>query len=185
VTTVYGFSGSPRPGANTDHLVSAVLEGAAAAGAETRLLRVQDMNMRPCCACMWCRENRGCAMKDDFSPLWPALFEADAFVIGSPVFMWQMTAQTKTLVDRLYPVMNADFSTRLDKKPKMALCFTQGHPDGEFFRAYFEQTAQVLRFLGFDVKPPLSAVGTREPDDILAQTAVMEEARELGKSLVS
>ena len=43
MATVYGFSGSPRSGANTDTLVSAVLEGAAAAGAETRLLRIQDM----------------------------------------------------------------------------------------------------------------------------------------------
>jgi multimeric flavodoxin WrbA len=182
---VFGFSGSPRQDANTDKLVCAVLEGAAGAGAETRFLRVQDMTMRPCCACMWCRQNRGCALKDEFSPLWPELYEADAFVIGSPVYMWQMAAQTKMLVDRLYPVMNSDFSTRLAKKPKMALCFTQGHPDGEFFRPYFEQTAQVLRFLGFDVASPIAAVGTREPNAILEQTELLASARQLGASLVS
>ena len=126
MATVLGFSGSPRLDANTDTLVHAVLAGAASAGAETRFFRVQDMNMRPCCACMWCRENRGCAMKDEFSPLWPELFAADAVVIGSPVYMWQMTAQTKTLVDRLYPSLNPDFSTRLAHKPKLRCASRRG-----------------------------------------------------------
>ncbi len=182
---VFGFSGSPRRGANTDRLVAAVLAGAAEAGSTTRLLRPADMDMRPCRACMWCRENRGCSIRDEFSPLWPEFYEADAFVIGSPVYMWQMTAQAKTLIDRLYPVMNSDFSTRLAKKPKLALCFTQGHPDGGFFRPYFEHTAQMLRFLGFDVLPPLSATGTRAPDAIEAQTDLLDQARALGRSLVA
>jgi multimeric flavodoxin WrbA len=182
---VFGFSGSPRQNANTDRLVQAVLAGAASAGADTRFLRPQDMDMRPCRACMWCRQNRGCAIADDFSLLWPGLYEADALVIGSPVYMWQMTAQAKTLVDRLYPVLNADFSSRLAKKPKLALCFTQGHPDGDFFKPYFEHTAQMLRFLGFDVQPTLSAVGTRAPDAIEAQTDLLEKARNMGRSLVA
>jgi len=182
--TVFGFSGSPRQGANTDRLVAAVLAGAAEAGATTRLLRPTDLAMQPCRACMWCRENRGCSIQDDFSPLWPELYEADALVIGSPVYMWQMTAQTKTLVDRLYPVLNADFSSRMSKRPKLALCFTQGHPDGNSFRPYFEHTAAMLRFLGFDVQPPLSATGTRAPDAIEAQTELLARARALGRSLV-
>lgn len=180
---VFGFSGSPRRHANTDRLVQTVLAGAAEAGADIRFFRPQDMDLRPCRACMWCRENCGCSIEDQFSPLWPELYEADALVIGSPVYMWQMSAQAKTLVDRLYPVLNPDFSSRLAKNPKLVLCFTQGHPDGGFFKPYFAHTAQMLRFLGFDVLPPLAAVGTRAPEAIEVQSELLEQARAMGRCL--
>jgi multimeric flavodoxin WrbA len=95
-----------------------------------------------------------------------------------------VSGQTKLFMDRLYPVLNPDFSTRLLRRPKLVLAFTQGHPDASFFRPYFEQTKAVLGFLGFTVTDILSAVGTRDSEDIERQPAVLAQARAAGERLV-
>lgn len=45
---VVGIVGSPRRGSNTEILVEQVLAGAAAAGAETQIFRLNDLNIRGC-----------------------------------------------------------------------------------------------------------------------------------------
>ena len=48
---VVGMIGSPRKGMNTDTLVTRVLEGAKAVGAETEKIYLNDLNIMPCQAC--------------------------------------------------------------------------------------------------------------------------------------
>ncbi|MDI6893949.1 MAG: NAD(P)H-dependent oxidoreductase [Bacillota bacterium] len=48
---VVGMVASPRKGMNTDTLVRRTLEGARAAGAETGLIYLNDLEVRPCQAC--------------------------------------------------------------------------------------------------------------------------------------
>ena len=181
--TVLGFNGSPRPNANTSRLIRAVLEGAAAAGAETRLHELGDLALHGCTACGTCRERAACALPDAFSALIPDLLNADAVVFGSPVYMWQVTGQAKTFMDRLRPVMNADFTTRLVKSPRLVTVFTQGQPDSTTYEDYFEHTEKLLQFLGFEHAQRLVATGTRGPDDILTHEHLLHSAREAGKTV--
>ncbi len=182
--TVIGFNGSPRPLGNTARLVKAVLAGAEAAGAKTRYVHLATLGFGGCTACMSCRTQPACAQDDAMSRVLQDIFHADALVIGSPVYMWQVTGQTKLFLDRLYPVLAADFTTRLHRRPKLALVFTQGHPDAAYFRPYFEQTRSLLGFLGFTVTDIVSAAGTRNSEDIEKQPAVLTRAREAGARLL-
>ena len=184
MATVLGFNGSPRIDGNTDRLVKAVLAGAADAGAAIVHRQLSGMSLAWCAACMACREKAACVIQDDMSKVVQEILQADALVLGSPVYMWQMSGQAKTFMDRLYPVLNADFTTRLTQRPKMILAFTQGHPEADYFKPYFDQTRAVLEFLGFRVVDIISAVGTRAPDDIEKQPDVLARARDLGGSLV-
>mgnify|MGYP000949463875 CR=1 FL=1 len=181
---VLGISGSPRKDANTDTLVRQVLEGCASAGAGTRLVRLNDLRIGGCQGCHHCQQHRRCRLDDDMIRLYEEVFTADAVVLGSPIYMWQMSGQTKIFCDRLLPVMNPDFSTRFPSPKKMILVFTQGNTDTGAFRPYIDQTAQSLGFLGFDVREILIAGGTAEPGDVRTQTAVMDRALAAGAALV-
>lgn len=100
---VLGINASPRKGANTATLVETVLKGAAEKGAETKLVDLRKLDMKPCIGCDKCKENLGhCVQKDDLTPLMEEMGTYDAIVLGTPIYWFHVTAQFKTLVDRLY-----------------------------------------------------------------------------------
>ena len=181
---VLGFVGSPRRDGSTARLVKTILDSAQAKGAQTQCWQLSELKMSGCTSCFSCRKTGRCVLKDDMAPIIDELYKCDAVVIGSPVFMWQMTGQTKIFVDRLYPVLAPDFSSRLTKKPKLILAFTQGQPDVSMFKAYFDSTAKVLGFLGFSAPRVIVAGGTRNPGDLERQADIMAQAKAAGAELM-
>lgn len=100
---VIGINASPRKKANTQTLVEAVLAGAAQTGAQTRLVNLRELTINGCIGCEGCKNKLGhCVQKDDLSPLLREMTAYDAIVLGTPVYWYQVTAQFKMLVDRLY-----------------------------------------------------------------------------------
>ena len=100
---VIGINASPRKGANTSTLVEKVLEGAADKGAETKMVDLRKLDMKPCIGCDKCKENLGhCVQKDDLTPLMEEMATYDAIVLGTPIYWFHASAQFKILVDRLY-----------------------------------------------------------------------------------
>jgi len=97
---VLGIVGSPRVGGNTEQLVAEALRVAAEEGAETELLRLADKEVKPCDACLSCRENGECHIEDDFRPIFDRMVEADGIVLSSPVYFGSATPQIKALIDR-------------------------------------------------------------------------------------
>jgi multimeric flavodoxin WrbA len=180
---ILGIDGSPRKNGNTEKLVKTILQGAEANGAETRHYKVARMNISPCFGCMDCRESGICIHEDDMTPLYDEIQSSDAIVIGSPVYMWQVTAQTKTFMDRLVLFIKPDFSTRFKGPKELILAFTQGNPDMQAFRTYFDYLEKLFSFLHYDVMGTIVAAGTRQENDILQQAEVLEKARQMGRSL--
>ena len=186
---VAGFVGSPRKDGNTEILVNEILSGAAEKGAETKLFRLSTLNIKPCQACRYCKSHEECIIHDDMQMLYQEIRRADALVIGSPIYIGQMTAQTKLFVDRFYAFIRPDFSYRLDRK-KMILAFTQGQKDTDVFRPYIDLTAKMFEHR-FDVNNviivggtgAITAGGTGARDDIKAQQGVMNNARTIGRTL--
>lgn len=106
---VIGFNGSPRKNGNTVTLIETVLKGAADKGAETRLVNLNEIDAKGCQGCEACKKNPGkCAIKDDLSPLLEEMAECDAIVLGSPIYWFRVSAQLKTLIDRLYCFMGVE-----------------------------------------------------------------------------
>jgi multimeric flavodoxin WrbA len=103
---VIGINSSPRKKANTQTLVEAVLAGAEKNGAETRMVNLRELNINGCLGCEGCKKHLGkCVQKDDLTQLLQDLKEYDAIVMGTPVYWFQVSAQFKMLVDRLYCFM--------------------------------------------------------------------------------
>jgi len=176
---VLGLVGSPKVDGNTSRLVNAVLEGAAEKGAETVVYNLASLDIKGCDACGRCREHGCCVIDDDMQKLCREIQTSDVIVLGSPVYMWQMTAQTKLLIDRMTAFLRPDFSSRLDNK-KLILVFTQGISDRDAFKPYFEYTAGLLYYLGFDVLDTIVAAGT-DKLEVSSRIQLLGKARDLGK----
>ncbi len=181
---ILGIVGSPRESSNVEILVEEALKGAADAGADAKTFKLNNMNIAPCKACMYCKNNEGlCATDDDMQDIYRELKEADAFILGSPVYMWQMTAQSKLFTDRLY----AFFGTPLQEKfsgKNMALIFSQGNPDENMFKEYFNYTKNMFEFLGYNVVDLLSTHDNNVPGSVKDKEDILLKAREIGIKLV-
>ena len=90
-----------------------------------------------------------------------------------------MTAQTKLFVDRLTAFLRPNFSSRLDNK-KLILVFSQGTSDRDAFKPYFEYTAGLLYYMGFDVLDMIIAAGT-DKLEVSFRPTLLEKAKDLGK----
>ena len=99
---VLGLQGSPRKKGNTDYLLTAFLNEVEKTGAQIRIFDVARMNILPCRGCGYCEKNGCCIIGDDdmAAHIYPALREADAIVIASPVFFYNVPSQLKALIDR-------------------------------------------------------------------------------------
>jgi multimeric flavodoxin WrbA len=95
-----GIYGSPRKKGNTDQLLDKALEGARNVGAETRAIYARDLEMCGCIECGGCDETGKCVVQDDMQLVYPHLEEADAIILASPIFFYNVTAQVKSVIDR-------------------------------------------------------------------------------------
>jgi multimeric flavodoxin WrbA len=171
--------GSPNIKGNTAKLVNAILDGAAENGADKVVYNLASLEIKGCDACRKCQDSGCCLIEDDMQEIYMEIQTADVVVLGSPVYMWQMTAQTKLFVDRLTPFLKPNFSSRLDNK-KLILVFSQGSSDTEAFKPYFEYTAGLLYYMGFDVLDTIIAAGT-DKLEVSFRPNLLEKARDLGK----
>ena len=161
---IMGFNGSPRKEGNTAWAIDKILAGAQAEGAEIQAWHSGDLDIKPCKGCLGCVQGNRCAYNDDMRKLYDALEEAGALVLGSPIYMGQMSAQAKIFTDRLFALITPRFSPRFREKnagKKLVLVFTQGNPDPEMFRVYIDYTKSMFQLLEFDVKTVHVVEGTR------------------------
>ena len=109
---ILGINASPRgEKSQTLRLVKAVLAGAKSAGAETELIDVCKLNIKYCNACQVCFKTGKCVQEDDFQGLYDKILAADGMVWGSPNYFRSVTAQLKTLIDRMADAIHCQLFT--------------------------------------------------------------------------
>ncbi|MEF2113876.1 flavodoxin family protein [Clostridium frigoriphilum] len=161
---VMGFIGSPRKKGNTAWIVNKILEGAKEEGAETKVWAFNDLDIKPCQGCLGCHNgDGGCVICDDMQKLYEELKDVDALVLGSPVYMGQMSAQAKIFVDRLSATNHPRFYPQFKERAaiKMILVFDQGNPDSSLFQTYYDYMKKMFQMLEFDVKDVVVVNGMR------------------------
>ena len=101
------LAGSPRKKGNTNTLLSA-FEALAAQRHSVERIHIPDYSIHGCLGCDACQNNLeipGCVQKDDARGIFEQMLAADAIVYASPVYVWDFTAQMKTLMDRQYALV--------------------------------------------------------------------------------
>lgn len=109
---ILGISGSPRGSASrTLRLVEAVLQGAEERGAKTECIDLWMYDLQYCIGCLLCHRMGECVHKDDFLKIQQMLEESDGIVLGSPVYIDNVTGMMKTLFDRLADAIHCQLLT--------------------------------------------------------------------------
>jgi hypothetical protein len=97
---ILGLVGSPRKGKNTDLLVQSVLDGAKDAGAKITKIYLNDLNIKPCQACLKHPYHKYCLYTDGMSKLYKLFETVDGIVLGTPAYYETISSQTKLMIDR-------------------------------------------------------------------------------------
>ena len=99
---VLGIVGSPRgEKGHSFQIVSAILDGARAAGAETEMMDLSREQPQPCIHCGHaCFETGECAQEPAATARSKRIEAADALVLAAPVYCWQPCALTVALFDK-------------------------------------------------------------------------------------
>lgn len=102
------LNGSPRKGGNTEIMAETFAK--AAKKHEVEILNIASMNIKGCLGCKYCYEHQGeCVQKDDMVKVLETLKDADMVVFASPIYWFDITAQLKTVIDRLYACGSTGF----------------------------------------------------------------------------
>lgn len=121
---VLGVSGSPIPRSNTDRALAVALE---ASGCETEFVKLSDVRVAPCIACLRCVETGRCVIEDDGIALAEKVRMADALLVACYTPYSTVDARTKAFLERLYPLRHLRGSMR--GKPGGAIV-TSAIPEG-------------------------------------------------------
>jgi multimeric flavodoxin WrbA len=185
-TRIVILKGSPRRNGNSAALADALADAARDAGATVESFYLHGMDIRPCNACDSCHEHtdKDCVVKDDMRKLYPKLREADAVVVASPIYWFTVSAQTKLFMDRCYALGGPEGYAWSGKRIGILLTYADEDP-------YKSGAANAMRTFqdGFGyVDAPIVGMVYATADkagEIRRNTAVMEQARELGRQLAS
>lgn len=100
------INGTARRDWNTSMLLDKVLEGAKSKGAETEIINLYDLEYKGCKSCFACKTIGGksygkCIMKDELTEVFEKIQNADALVLGSPIYFGRVSGQMAVFLERL------------------------------------------------------------------------------------
>ena len=181
VVAVIGSSHKNGPSAE---ITKAVLRGAKDAGHETVVYNINDMNVRGCQGCGYCKNNNAdCIIDDDLKPYWKDLHEAGALIVSAPNYAAQVCGPMITYMNRHYCLIagpNAEKRVRVHPGIKLIGIFAQGNGNKE---AYMQQYKWFLGdFENRDMELQDIIVHTRQ-EPYGEDSDIIRRAYEAGKAL--
>jgi multimeric flavodoxin WrbA len=171
---IIGINASPKgEKSQTRRLVMGVLEGARKAGADVTFIDLCSLDVHYCNACDTCYAKGECIHDDDFPMLLEKMQDADGIVLGSPNYINAVTAQLKTMLDRMADVVHCQ---SLSGKYGCSVCTAGGH--------YADEVAEYMNtaLLNFGATT-VGKVGVLVGGNPNAIVEGEKQAKELGKTL--
>jgi multimeric flavodoxin WrbA len=181
---IAAFIGSPRKKGNTDSLIQEILGSAAGKGADTKVIYLNDLQIRGCQACMQCKQTSvRCAVNDDMQELYPLIESSDAVVLGSPIYIGNVTGLMKTFIDRWYVYAGVPDEKKLPPGKRVLLVLPYGREEESIFNHVAVQLGQAMKYV-FGAKVESWLVpGLRDADALSRQHDLVRRAAEVGVSL--
>lgn len=153
---IIGISGSPIKNSNTDRLVQAVLESSSLT---SEFVKLSKINVRPCIACLGCKKDNICKVKDDFPELAEKIRRAGAIVVGGYSPYGSVDGFTKAFLERLFSLRHQNGLLR----GKSAVVATTGIGRGApGLEEASNQIAHALNLEGMEVLSQLNVTGNPE-----------------------
>lgn len=160
---------------NTGRLLEEVLSGAGQSGADTEIISLKSLEVKPCVACDVCHATGICSIRDDYEEIKEKLLACDGFILASPNYIWSVSAQMKALFDRCNGLIHC---MALEGK-YAAVVETSGGGEDDEVLAYM---SRVTNTLGADsvggIGSPIAGIRTFPDEENL-----YARARALGEEL--
>ncbi len=189
---ILGVVGSRRKKGNTSVLMHEALKPFEKVGIETKLIFLGDYSIAGCNGCEGCRDTYKCVVNDDMQKLYPAILEADAIILGSPTYFYNITAEMKAFIDRFYcfEIFDAD-----DRSVWMSLNEALGIKYAAVIAVNEQETDEDMGFAAEAMTNPLEALGYRVVTTVkgvhlyavgeaLSNEKVMQAANRAGEKLL-
>jgi multimeric flavodoxin WrbA len=186
---VVSVIGSPRENGNSATIAKRFSQTAEKLGAEVKTYTLNSMNFKGCQGCFLCKTKLDrCAVKDELTEVLDAIREADVVVLGSPVYYWDVTGQTKSFLDRTFSYLEPDFMTnpnpsRLPTGKKFVFILAQGNPDESKFTDIAPKIDYFFERYGFTERHLIRACGVREVGDVEGRGDIMRLAEETARKV--
>lgn len=118
------LNGSPKTKGNTALALAEMEKVFVQEGMDVVTVQVGNQAVRGCIACGGCSRTGKCVFNDVVNELAPIFREADALVVGSPVYYASANATLVAVLDRLF------YSTDFDKTMKVGAAITVARRGG-------------------------------------------------------
>ncbi|WP_449246203.1 flavodoxin family protein [Desulfarculus baarsii] len=181
---------SPRPRSNSSALALEFCRAAEERGADVRVFKLNEMDYQGCQGCYACKTKLDhCALQDDLTEVFDQLSDADALVLATPVYFWDICGQLKLFVDRTFSLYGPNFMTDPNDhrlSGRKSLLFVQSQEDvaenhGDIFKKY----KVFFKMAGFGRVELLRLCQADEPGVAASRAAEMARARELAGELLA
>ncbi len=183
------FSGSPRKGGNTDLLADAFVAGATSHRANVEKIRLIELKYSPCIECGGCDETGKCILKDDLTEIYPKIESADVVVLASPMFFYNITANSQALVERSQAFWVRQYVLKqgeIGGKRRQGIFLSAGATKGKLL---FDGSLRVMRYffdaIGGDLAAALLIRGAEKKGEIKEIPGALETAERLGSCAAS
>lgn len=182
-----GIAGSPRRVGNSTTLMKAALKGAAAAGAQTDIVYLNDLTFKGCQGCQPCTPDGHCRIRDALTPVFAALKLADVWMLASPIYFDGVSGQMKMFFDRCLWLTNeaGQRKARLTGKRRAAIIVTYEAGPSEGYRQVARTLANYLGWMGeFGTVEVMSEANLGPSDAAKQQPDLLAKATRMGQELV-
>ena len=170
------ISGSPRKGGNTEIMAQTFAKGAIESGHEVTIKKLSSLKVAPCTACKYCFTSGGiCSQKDDMTEILEAVDQADMLVFASPIYWFDITAQLKCTIDRMYARGKVGFHHKY-----VGLLLNSGSQG--VYDAAIAQYKATNRYLKWEDKGIIT-ISEMEEKGSMNESEKLHEVFEFGKSL--
>lgn len=188
---ILGIVGSKRKKGNTSTLIQKAIETAREEGIESEVIFLGDYNIADCNGCEGCKNTFKCVVDDDMQKIYPRLLEADAIILGSPTYFYNVSAYVKAFIDRCYCLeafaeddrsvwMGINEVLGIKYAAVIAVCEQDSEAD---MGHTVEAMIKPLEALGYRVIDTVKGLGLYKQGEALKDEKVLKQAREAGKKL--
>ncbi len=94
------ISSSPRRGGNSELALRIFCQAAEEKGISVEMLRLHELNLKPCRGCDRCAADGICIIADKMQPLYEKVASVKGLVMATPIYFGSLSAQLKIFIDR-------------------------------------------------------------------------------------